>query len=410
MRQIRPSNSATWMNCPGSPALVESLGLPTSGTNRFAAEGTAAHQLAERCLKQEADAKEFIGAEIEIEGDDATEAFVFTVDDDFARPVQEYLDKVRTLAYNGELIVEEPVSMENVLPGVLNDKGEPLQGTPDAVVLEPEFLDVVDLKFGRGVQVDAPGNTQLKIYALAVYDHYSVACEPERVSWHIAQPRLNHFDQEDETLEELEKFRIEVHEKVGIALTCEPGEELYPGEKQCQWCPASGRCKAQAKAVADTVFEDLDTLEVRDIEHFQNEELWSTLGMWRERVKFAEQWCKAVSAAVDDALARGITVPGWKLVEGRRGNRAWADDREAEDQLKKFRLKQAEMYSQKLISPAQAKKVLSDKRWKKLQEEGLIVQKEGKPQAAPISDPRSAINSESQFNDLDSESDDSDLL
>ncbi|WP_299313769.1 DUF2800 domain-containing protein [uncultured Halomonas sp.] len=410
MRKIRPSNSHTWLRCPGSPALVESLGLPDT-TSRFAAEGTAAHQVAERCLKKGAEAKEFEGAEIVIDGADATETFTFVVDQEMIDAVQEYVDIVRRVAGGAEIVVEQGVPMTNVLPGVTGSDGEPLKGTPDAVVIDhdDQIVSTFDLKYGRGIFVDAQRNSQAMIYTLAVMDEYDMVIEPERVEWHIVQPRKGNHGQDDASTVEMEQFRVQVHEKVKLALSCEPGEELYPGEVQCEFCPASGRCPAQAKFVADTVFEDLDALEVKDVEEVTEQGDTQTLGEWRARVPLIEKWCKAVSAVVDQQLEAGVDVPGWKLVEGRRGARAWSDDSEAEQQLKKWRMKKDEMYDMKLISPTKAQKVLTDKRYEQLVEQGLIVQREGKPQAAPISDPRPAIESE-QFSDLDNESSGNDDL
>lgn len=410
MRAIRPSNSHIWLRCMGAPALVESLGLPDT-TSRFAAEGTAAHQVAERCLREDVDAKEFEGAEIVVEGADATETFTFTVDQEMIDAVQEYLDIVRRVAGGGEIIVEEPVPMTNVLPGVVNSDGEPIKGTPDAVVIDHEagMIDTFDLKYGKGVHVEAQRNSQAMIYTLAVMDEYDMLIEPDRVAWHIVQPRKNNHGQDDATPIEMQEFREYVRFKVNKALNAKPGENLVPGEIQCEFCPAAGRCPAQAKFVADTVFEDLDALEVKDVDETLASDDMKTLGQWRERVPLVEKWCKAVSAVVDQQLEAGVEVPGWKLVEGRKGARQWSDDAEVEQQLKKWRVKKDEMYSMKLISPTQAQKTLSEKRYEQLTEQGLIVQKEGKPQAAPVSDPRPAIQNE-QFDDLDNESSENDDL
>ena len=106
-----------------------------------------------------------------------------------------------------------------------------------------------------------------------------------------------------------------------------------------------------------------------------------------------EERVKAVRAAVEGALVKGEAVPGYKLVQGRKGARAWSDEAAAEALLRqKFRLKVEEAYNLKLISPTQAEKVLGEqpKRWAQL--EKLIIQSEGKPSVAPESDKRPAIS------------------
>jgi hypothetical protein len=105
-----------------------------------------------------------------------------------------------------------------------------------------------------------------------------------------------------------------------------------------------------------------------------------------------EDWIKAVRAEVERRLALGTPVPGFKLVRGRAGNRAWSSKDEAEALLKSFRLRQEEMYSFELISPTVAEKVLkeSPKRWSKAQ--ALITRSEGALSVAPSSDKRPAVD------------------
>ena len=111
-------------------------------------------------------------------------------------------------------------------------------------------------------------------------------------------------------------------------------------------------------------------------------------------VDLIEDWCKAVRAEVERRLLAGVPVPGYKLVEGRRGSRSWASKEEAEATLKSMRLKVEEMYDLSLISPTSAEKLakagtIGPRQWPKLQ--GLITQSNGKPSVAPESDKRPAL-------------------
>ena len=113
------------------------------------------------------------------------------------------------------------------------------------------------------------------------------------------------------------------------------------------------------------------------------------------RVGLVESWCKAIREAVFTELSAGRDVPGYKLVEGRKGRREWSDDAGAEAMLKSMRLKREEMYDFKLISPTTAEKlakagVIGERQWPKLQ--SLITQSDGGPSVAPASDPRPAIS------------------
>ena len=65
---------------------------------------------------------------------------------------------------------------------------------------------------------------------------------------------------------------------------------------------------------------------------------------------------QAIRAQAAQELEAGRAVPGWKLVEGRAGNRAWTNA-EAEAVLKAMRVKHEQMYDYKLISPTTAEKL-----------------------------------------------------
>ena len=112
------------------------------------------------------------------------------------------------------------------------------------------------------------------------------------------------------------------------------------------------------------------------------------------KVDMIEDWCAAVRAEAHRRLTAGDDVPGYKLVQGKRGNRSWSDAAAAEEALKAYRLKTEEMYDLKLISPTSAEKlakskVIGPRQWPKLQ--ALITQTEGKPAVAPASDSRPSI-------------------
>ena len=112
------------------------------------------------------------------------------------------------------------------------------------------------------------------------------------------------------------------------------------------------------------------------------------------KVDLIEDWCKAVRAETERRLLAGSDVPGFKLVEGRRGARKWSDEKVAEETLKAMRDKQEQMYDFSLISKTTAEKlakaeVIGPRQWPRLK--GLITQSEGKPSVAPASDKRPPI-------------------
>jgi exodeoxyribonuclease VIII len=131
------------------------------------------------------------------------------------------------------------------------------------------------------------------------------------------------------------------------------------------------------------------------------------------QVERIESFCKAVRERVASDLIAGLPVPGFKLVSAPQGAPEWSDEAAAEELLKSFRLKQDQMYSQTVITPALAEKLLkedSPRRWPKV--EALITCPDGKPIIAPESDPRPALNitPENDFADVSDETFADDLI
>jgi hypothetical protein len=133
------------------------------------------------------------------------------------------------------------------------------------------------------------------------------------------------------------------------------------------------------------------------------------LAMCGESLDLVEGWCKGVRAEIERRLLAADAVPGFKLVTGKQGNRAWQNPDEAEAALKKYRLKVEEMYDLSLISPTTAEKlaaagIIGPKQWEKLQ--GIIGRANGKPSVAPVTDPRPALEMrpvEDEFDALESD-------
>lgn len=286
-------------------------------------------------------------------------------------------------------------------------------GTADVIIARGTELIVVDFKYGRGVEVSAERNPQMSLYALGALQAYQgLVADFERVRMAIVQPRVKRAPSEwDCSVEELEDWgRSTARSAVArckLASLTTIDEEwektfLRPGEKQCKFCKAKATCPALRAEVASTVsssvgapaspdeFADLDVVAAEELQYADDAWLSAALG----KLDLIEDWCKAVRAEAERRLLAGQPVPGWKLVQGKKGARQWVDPKVAEDVLKSMRLKQEEMYEMKLISPTAAERlhkagVIGPRQWPRLQE--LITQSEGKPHVAPESDPRPAL-------------------
>ena len=385
--------------CPGKPVLE--AGLPDNG-NGYAREGTAAHQVLEWCLQRDHFADAYEGRIIDVEGDP------ILVDDDMVGHINWCLEQIETYAGGNAIMAETRVNYSDAL-GVAKDEG---WGTADVIVPRDDGeLVVMDLKYGRGVEVDADCD-QLKLYglgALAAVD--GLLGDFERVRLVVLQPRISRAPSEhDMTVTELRQWAattaweaVERRQLAAEFMSVTPvehelwaAEYLSPNEKSCKFCKAKATCPALQAEVGRTVSGDNTTVSAENFEPFPAGQAThpDELATCLNKVDMIEDWCKAVRAEAERRLLDGREVPGYKLVQGKRGNRQWADAKAAEQMLKTFRVKLEDMYEMKLINPTTAEKLakaetIGKRQWPKLQE--LIVQSEGKPHVAPESDSRPAL-------------------
>ena len=391
--RLSPSGAHRWMRCAGS--IVLEAAYPDK-SSKYADEGTAAHEVAAMALTSGVDPAAYVGRRIEV-GTETVE-----VDHDMADYVRTYVERVREMAKGGTLMVEQRVDLSNAF-------GEESGGTADAVIITSDGeLIVVDLKFGRGVQVDAQDNEQLQSYALGAWMLYSIAYDIANVRMVIDQPRKNHYDEARCTPPDLVDFSMRALDAANLvrAAVYQAGKDgelearfLVPGEKQCGFCRAKATCPAIRGEVMVTVFDhqpgtaaDFAVISEEAVHNpVDAQSDWLASSM--RNANMIEGWVKAVRAEVERRMFDGQPVPGFKLVQGRKGARAWSDENEATKLLREtFRLPIEKAFDLSLISPTSAEKLLakeSPRRWAKVQ--ALITQADGKTSVAPESDPRPAV-------------------
>lgn len=348
------------MTCPGFRS--DSSGSAASR------EGTAAHELAQRCLESRRPAATWIGDTIKVEDQ------VFTIDVEMAGYVQVYVDYIDNLAETvyADTLIEQQVPLEHMT-------GEPgATGTSDAVLISGDEIIVVDLKYGRGVPVDAVGNTQLRMYASGALFEHGLTRDFERARMIIVQPRLNSITEDVISVHELEQFERQVQD--AVRLRAEQPDLRVVSDKGCRWCSQKATCPA----LRDEVFEAVEEHDPRDV---ATDDLADALA----KVERIEGWLKAIKAEAEARLLQGRTVRGYKLVAGKKGNRKWTSATEVEALMKAMRLKAEDMYERSLISPTTAEKLSKDhaigeRQWNKLQQ--LIEQKDGSPTVVPATDRR----------------------
>jgi len=377
------------MACPGSISLEAAY---PDDSSIYAAEGTLAHDIASQCLIEGKDPTDFIGKVFEVDG------FTFMADRAMADYIADYMRLVRDLAKDGTLYVESKVPI-----GHLTGE-EGATGTSDAVIVNvaQRNLSIVDLKYGMGVAVDATGNQQLMMYALGALELYNVLCDFDTVSMYIHMPRLNYVGECHLSVEDLLKFADEVRD--AAERTRWDDADLAPGEKQCRFCKAKATCPAlraeMTEVVGGSAAATLDEFEdfLPEVPDMQTGDNYLSIAM--AKVGLVEDWCKGVRAEVERRLLAGKKIDGFKLVEGRKGNRKWSNEAEVEALFKSFRMRQDEMYDMSLISPTKAEKLFKSnpKRWEKV--EALTSRSDGKPSVAFATDKRSEMTIQSVADDF----------
>ena len=354
---LSASSAHRWLECP--PSAVANEAYPDQDTS-FAHEGTLAHEVAEFMARngyysrQDAD----VGVTVEM-----------------VECAKEYADYIEEQKKSNDAIVllEQRVDFSPWVPDGF--------GTCDCIIIQEETLTIIDYKYGQGVIVSATDNPQMKLYALGAMNDYGIAMDVKKVELHIFQPRLNNISTDHLTVEEL----MEWAEKT-VKPTAEKaiqGKGKYAPGEHCRFCQHGGKCRALTKLCT----EYLDTHGLRvALPVLAPYEVADVLRM----EPMVTLWLKKVKEQAMTTLMNGEELPGYKLVEGKLGNRKWKDENEVAATLAPLYSKE-EYTETRLLSPSQMDKAIGKKRVAELLE-GLIERAPGAPTIAPITDKRPAYD------------------
>lgn len=379
---LAPSAAHRWGHCPGSVAM-ERL-YPEQTSSAYAEEGSLAHAWAAKLL------------------DPGQPDPQKPLPEEHRQFIQSYVDFIKRETEGGIREIEFKVELLTVT----GEAGA--KGTIDCACLVGNTLKIIDLKFGEGVLVDAHKNPQLLVYALAAREFFSMFAEIKDIEMTIFQPRKDHIDTWKLTAKEADVLAIRVRDKAAKALGFVnadplPPEALCPNVEACRFCKAKSACPALRQMAAQAVdfkpVADEKPIPVVMAEALSPEKLSESMKI----ADLLEPWIAAIREQTRETLMSGVEVPDFKLVLGRPGNRQWTNSTEAEEALKRCKLKEDERYTFKVISPTQAEKLFKAGRigphqWPNLQ--GLISRADPAPVVAPATDKREAYQPVSQAKDF----------
>lgn len=233
--KLSASGSKRWLACPGS-VVLEAL-FPES-ESPYAEEGTRAHALAELLLY---DALGF--------PPDIDDYYITNASNEMTTYAKSYVDyameiytALKLKHKDAKLFIEESVSFDKYVP-----KGF---GRIDCIILAGKEMHIADLKYGKGVPVDATENPQQRLYALGALQEYGDIYEIQQITTHIVQPRLDYITTESLTRQELEKWGNSIKK---LAKTAYNDTRQYKPGEHCKFCKARAYCKQRAVGVLSPI-------------------------------------------------------------------------------------------------------------------------------------------------------------
>lgn len=378
---LSPSGAHRWLTCTPSARLEQQF--PDSGSS-FAAEGTLAHTMGELILRyklKRINKMQYSKQLKTLEADELYEPAMFDHAENYAVFVMERYNEALARTSDVQIFLEHKLNLTAWVPEGF--------GTGDCVIIADGVMEIIDLKYGKGVQVSAENNKQLMLYALGALHDFDCVYDITSVRMTIFQPRIDNYSSWEISVDELRSW-AEEYLKPRAALAFEGEGEFQPGT-HCQFCRAKAVCKAFAEfnlEIAKYEFESPELLTDNDITDILT------------RADMFKNWLKAVEEhALDQAVNHDKCWPGFKLVEG-RSNRIYSDAQAVATRLLEAGFAEDVIYTREVKGITAMEKALGKKEFA-LHLGDLIIKPPGKPTLVPLSDKRPEISSvQSAINDF----------
>ena len=373
---LSASGASRWLSCTPSAKLEDEYGERKSSV--YAEEGTLAHELSELYLS-----KDILGVLGEKEYDSKLEQLMANelFNDEMLDAVPIYTDycseqfaEAQTVDPLAAMEIEQKLDLTEYIPESF--------GTADCCIAYGNVLEVIDLKYGKGVPVYAEWNKQLMLYGLGALRKYDMVYDITEVRLTIVQPRINNISTWQISADELRQW-AEEELKPKAQLAFEGKGELNAGD-WCRFCAVRNRCRKlyeQQLEIAKHEFTKpalLTDEEIADV------------------VKRAPEFISWINSITDYALTQALTEdkqwPGLKIVEG-VSRRKWIDNENTVTNTIFARcpeLSEDEIFNMKLKSITDIEKLVGKARFKELLSD-VVIKPQGKPTLVPLEDKRPAM-------------------
>ena len=349
------------MNCLPSARLEESFEDRESDA---AAEGTAAHALAEHKLRKALKMR----SKKPVSKYDCDEMDMHT--DGYVEFVLETLNQMRQHCKDPLILIEQKLDLSCYVPDGF--------GTGDAIIVSDQELHIIDFKYGQGVLVDAKDNPQMKLYALGALALFEDLYDIEEVAMTIYQPRRENVSTFRISLSELKEWATwDLMPRAAMAF--DGAGDFEPGE-WCTFCKAAVKCRARAEAHMRLARKEFALPPV-----LTDEEIEEII----ESLDDLTRWANDIMAyATSTAINQGKKWSGFKLVEG-RSIRKFTDDNKVAEAARNAGYK--DIYRQSLITLTEFEKLMGKEVFKETLG-ALVIKPPGKVTLVPESDKRQELN------------------
>lgn len=366
---LSPSSSHRWLNCTPSARLEEPYESTSSTASK---EGTVAHELAEHAIEKYL-AGEYLPLldELPVPDEIRNNEYYSSEMEHYVTDYVCYVCDIYELEEGAKMSIERKFDLTTYVPECF--------GSCDCDIVGEKVLNIIDLKYGKGVQVEAENNTQLMLYALGVLRSLPPEKQSkiETVRMHIAQVRLGHFPVFEMYARDLTHWAIHVLRPKAEKAFAGQGETKVGSH--CKFCKFKAQCRAQRDALVNE-FETHGETKALSLEE---------IGDILNKADMFTDWLTSVKQfAMSEALS-GKHVNGWKLVEG-RSTRVIKDEAEALKRLTEAGFDREALINTKIKGIGDLERTVGKKPLTVLLD-GVIIKPKGAPTLAPESDKREPI-------------------